>query len=509
MALTLSSVDDSARTQPKLPPSFPHSCLPPSLESSSLRQQRAPCTTPTLIPTYLLSSPRGPPVTQRRYSSTIRRVVPFDTRSYRVYASQGTHRHIKSPSLTPEQAQCIATAMSLGLELTTESTFPQPTLSHLTASGTAHMISIASKPPTYRTATAVCTVFFSNPSAYAALSTATLRKGDAIAVARIAGIMAAKKTADLIPLAHPGIGVTGVDVEVELFEGSNTSRSSRSRSRSVDTDDATPTNEAGPDVSTEASNAAPAHARISDPTHSRLPRSRFGGVAIRATVECEGKTGVEMEALTAAAVAGLTVYDMCKGIDKGIVMQGVRVLKKTGGKSGGWVWDERTGEGRLVVPEGTAAAKTPALKTPALATQPHQDRKETQGDLGSEYPLEQFYKLVAMDGKEFAAEMHRMRCAWHVVWEAKKERERIGLEHEERTRAEAEAEEMRAQEATQQARVREHVSRCKEEVQSGERGRVEQSRLERARTERRRWFERGSEGTVLVPESRSWTMTPA
>jgi len=166
------------------------------------------------------------------------------------------------------------------------------------------MVSIATKVPTNRSATAVATIVFSNPDAYAALTTATLKKGDALAVARIAGIMAAKKTSDLIPLAHPGIGITGVVVDVDVV---------------------------APKLASAEKGKPDAR-----PKATAMP---FGGVDIRATVECSGQTGVEMEALSAAAVAGLTVYDMCKGVDRGMVMVGVRVVEKRGGRSGWWRWD--------------------------------------------------------------------------------------------------------------------------------------------------------------------------
>jgi molybdenum cofactor biosynthesis protein MoaC len=161
-------------------------------------------------------------------------------------------------------------------------------LSHLNSAGEVHMISIASKTSTHRTAVATSTIHFSNPGTYEALSSASLQKGDALAVARVAGISAAKKTADLIPLAHPGLGITGINLNISLIT---------------------------PD------------------------QDSHGGVMISASVSCFAPTGVEMEALTAASIAGLTIYDMCKAVDKGMLMEGVRVIEKTGGKSGDWVWE--------------------------------------------------------------------------------------------------------------------------------------------------------------------------
>jgi len=146
-------------------------------------------------------------------------------------------------------------------------------LSHYDASGQASMVDVGAKQPTRRTATA---------SAFVELSAAVLAalpanpKGNPLEVARFAGIQAAKRTADLIPMCHP-LALTHVDVHAEFVEG---------------------------------------------------------GVRITATVATTGPTGVEMEALTAAAVAALTVYDMTKALDKGIVIRNVQLEAKTGGKSG-------------------------------------------------------------------------------------------------------------------------------------------------------------------------------
>ena len=151
---------------------------------------------------------------------------------------------------------------------------PKPAkLSHFDASGRAAMVDVGSKPPTRRTATA---------SAFVALSAKVIAalpsnpKGNPLEVARIAGIQAAKRTADLIPMCHP-LALTHIDVETEL---------------------------------------------VAD------------GVQITATATTTGPTGVEMEALTAAAVAALTVYDMTKALDKSIVIRELRLEAKSGGKSG-------------------------------------------------------------------------------------------------------------------------------------------------------------------------------
>lgn len=149
------------------------------------------------------------------------------------------------------------------------------------------MVPIHSKSSTHRTAIAACAVHFSSPSVLPLIRTNQLKKGDVLSVARIAGIMAAKKTPELIPLCHP-IPLSQIFIDLDAEEG-----------------------EKGTEV------------------HS-------GKVQIRATVTCDGKTGVEMEALTAASTAALTVYDMCKAVDKGMRIEGLRVVLKEGGKSGRW-----------------------------------------------------------------------------------------------------------------------------------------------------------------------------
>ncbi|KAK8048645.1 molybdenum cofactor biosynthesis protein 1 B [Apiospora phragmitis] len=166
----------------------------------------------------------------------------------------------------------------------------KPQLTHVSQSGSAHMVSISDKTPTKRTAKAVCTVRFTNEVAVKLIQENQMKKGDVLGVARIAGIMASKRTPDLIPLCHP-IAISKVSVDVFTQAG----RTGETRDGSVST------------------------------------------VEIEATVSCEGKTGVEMEALTAASTAALTVYDMCKAVDKGMVIEGLRVVHKEGGKSGTWV----------------------------------------------------------------------------------------------------------------------------------------------------------------------------
>ena len=176
-----------------------------------------------------------------------------------------------------------------------------PTLTHLTSHGTAHMVAIHNKPITTRTAVAIATLTFSNDQPYTALATSTLKKGDALAVARIAGIQAVKRTADLIPLAHPGLGVTGVEIDVDLV-----------------TPSASATKETGAE-------------------------SPYGAVHLRCSVTCTGRTGVEMEALCGVSVAALTMFDMCKGLDKRMVIGDVKVIKKSGGRSGDWELEDLRG----------------------------------------------------------------------------------------------------------------------------------------------------------------------
>ncbi|KAJ5099973.1 hypothetical protein N7532_006974 [Penicillium argentinense] len=166
-------------------------------------------------------------------------------------------------------------------------------LPHLTPAQTVHMTQITEKPETARKATAACQVAFSNSRPWELLRKGQgTHKGDVYGVARIAGIMAAKRTPDLVPLCHPGIGITGVEVTVELVE--------------------------------------PASKKADD----------YGSMQIVSTVSCFGRTGVEMEAMTATTGAALTVYDMLKAVDKGMVIGGVRLLEKQGGKSGHWVREE-------------------------------------------------------------------------------------------------------------------------------------------------------------------------
>ena len=155
-----------------------------------------------------------------------------------------------------------------------------PKLTHFDANGQAHMVDVGDKAATHRVAVAQGRIVMS-PSTLILILEGTAKKGDVLGVARIAGIMAAKRTSDLIPLCHP-LALTHINVDF------------------------------APDETTST-------------------------VICTATVETLGPTGVEMEALTAVQIALLTIYDMCKAIDRGMVIGEVRVLEKHGGKSGSYV----------------------------------------------------------------------------------------------------------------------------------------------------------------------------
>ena len=148
----------------------------------------------------------------------------------------------------------------------------KPVLSHVDAAGRARMVDVSAKPPTSRQAVATGHIALSD-AARKAVRANSLKKGDALGTARLAGVMAAKRTADLIPLCHP-LQLTHVDVEIEAVKD---------------------------------------------------------GYTITATVRTNGPTGVEMEALTAVSVTALTIYDMVKAVDQGMTIGQIRVIEKTGG----------------------------------------------------------------------------------------------------------------------------------------------------------------------------------
>jgi cyclic pyranopterin monophosphate synthase len=154
------------------------------------------------------------------------------------------------------------------------------TLTHFNQQGQAHMVDIADKAVTQRSATAQGCIWMLKETLQVVMQ-GDAKKGDVLGIARIAAIQASKKTADLIPLCHP-IALTKVQVEFVIDEVQ-------------------------------------------------------ANITCQCTVQCEGKTGVEMEALTAVQVGLLTIYDMCKAIDRGMTMTDIQLLEKHGGKSGDWV----------------------------------------------------------------------------------------------------------------------------------------------------------------------------
>ena len=158
---------------------------------------------------------------------------------------------------------------------------PEDRLSHVDERGEARMVDVAGKQVTHRRAVAGAVIRM-KPTTLAMIVEGRAPKGDVFAVARVAGIMAAKRTSDLVPLCHP-LSITRASVDLEPGEG---------------------------------------------------------GVRVTATVETDGKTGGEMEALTAASVAALTLYDMCKAVDRGMTVDGLGLLAKEGGKSGTWTREE-------------------------------------------------------------------------------------------------------------------------------------------------------------------------
>ncbi|MCG2634450.1 MAG: cyclic pyranopterin monophosphate synthase MoaC [Gammaproteobacteria bacterium] len=153
-------------------------------------------------------------------------------------------------------------------------------LTHFNRRGEAHMVDVGDKAVSQREAVAEGVIQM-KPATLALIQSGRHKKGDVLGVARLAGIMGAKRTADLVPLCHP-LSLTAVELELE------------------------------PDVA-------------------------LNQVRCRATVRTSGQTGVEMEALTAVQVSLLTIYDMCKAVDRGMEISSVRLLRKSGGKSGTWV----------------------------------------------------------------------------------------------------------------------------------------------------------------------------
>ena len=154
------------------------------------------------------------------------------------------------------------------------------TLTHFDTAGRSRMVDVSDKQDTLREATATATIFM-KPDTFQRIMDRTIEKGDVFGVAQVAGIMAAKRTGDLIPMCHP-LNLTSVSMEF-------------------------------------------------------IPRQEKSAVEVRATARLVGKTGVEMEALVAVSTAALTMYDMCKAIDRGMTITDVQLLRKSGGKSGTFI----------------------------------------------------------------------------------------------------------------------------------------------------------------------------
>ena len=166
-------------------------------------------------------------------------------------------------------------------------------LTHFNILGEAHMVDVGDKDVTHRVAVAEGRITMRGQT-LSLIRSGGHKKGDVLGIARIAGIMAAKKTAELVPLCHP-LALSSVEVDLRAEPG-------------------------------------------------------LGAVTCRARVACYGRTGVEMEALTAVQVTLLTVYDMCKAVDRSMTMEGIRLLRKSGGRSGDWSrpLPDDAGETRLV-----------------------------------------------------------------------------------------------------------------------------------------------------------------
>jgi len=159
----------------------------------------------------------------------------------------------------------------------------QQNLTHFDSAGQAHMVDVGAKSETARSARAAGSIFM-KPETLALIRDGSAKKGDVLGIARIAAIQAAKRTGELIPLCHP-IALTRVTADFSIDEARH-------------------------------------------------------AVHCEVTAECFGRTGVEMEALTSASVGLLTIYDMCKAVDRGMRIENVRLLEKKGGKSGHWLADE-------------------------------------------------------------------------------------------------------------------------------------------------------------------------
>lgn len=204
-------------------------------------------------------------------------------------------------------------------------------LPHLTPSSAVHVVSITEKSSTQRSALAVGDIIFSNPTPLPLIRTHALKKGDVLAVARVAAIMAVKKTSDLIPLCHSGVPVEGINVDVEVVGGDDGRVKDPAAGSTPVSQASQPTTSSIP-----ASEPEPGSSSNYQQPLQLSPLPPHGGVRISVLVQTTAKTGIEMEALAGVVGAGLTVIDMCKGVDRGLRMEGVRVVWKRGGRSGDW-----------------------------------------------------------------------------------------------------------------------------------------------------------------------------
>ena len=204
--------------------------------------------------------------------------------------------------------------------------YPEPpnSLPHLTQSSEIHIISVSQKAVTHRVALAIGHVTFSNPRIFQLIQQNLLKKGDVLAVARVAGIRAIKIASDIIPLAHSGLNIDGAIVKIEAVPGvSETSTPSSSQN----------------DHNFKIENRNGVDDKLVEAMQLDLPIGVNGGIRIAAQVETTAKTGVEMEALSGVMGAALTIVDMVKSVDRGVSIEGVKVVGKRGGRSGGWgVW---------------------------------------------------------------------------------------------------------------------------------------------------------------------------